>query len=124
MTKCNPSSATRKPRKPRKPEKPRKDFPLFPHAAGVWAKKVRQRLHYFGPWDNPDGALACYLGRDTQASNGRHGRVSELSKVSCPTKPVKPRTDYPLYAHTSGRSAKKVWGVTRLFGSWDDPERA
>lgn len=46
--------------KPRKPEKPRSDFPLFPHAAGKWAKKIKGKMHYFGRWDDPDGAIAEY----------------------------------------------------------------
>lgn len=47
------------------PKKPREDFPLFPHQAGYWAKKVRRKLHYFGKWaDDPKGERALQLWLD------------------------------------------------------------
>jgi integrase len=43
----------------RRPAKPRSDFPLFPHARGYWAKKVRGNLVYFGKIaDDPKGEAA------------------------------------------------------------------
>jgi hypothetical protein len=57
-----------------KPAKPYPDFLLSAHDAGIWAKRIRGKLYYFGPWDDPDAALASYLARKDELHAGREPR--------------------------------------------------
>ncbi len=54
-----------------RPVKPYPDSPLFPHATGRWAKKIRGRFAFFGPWADPEGALARYLAQRDELYAGR-----------------------------------------------------
>jgi hypothetical protein len=72
--------------KPAKPNKPSPDFPLVLHAAGVWAKEIRGKLHYFGPWDGPDSAIARYLEQkdDLHVAEPYTRRLHPREKVMSP----------------------------------------
>jgi len=60
-------------------KKPRPDFPLFPHATGRWAKKVRGKLRYFGKVSTDTqgaAALELWLQQRDDLLAGRTPRVA------------------------------------------------
>jgi integrase len=65
-----------------KPAKPYPDFPLTPHNSGKWAKKIRGKLHYFGRWEDPDGALRQYNAVKDDLAAGRAPVLADPSTVT------------------------------------------
>lgn len=59
--------------KRKKRDKPYPGFPLFLHATGQWAKKIRGRMRYFGV--DPEAALQNYLAKRDDLQAGREPRV-------------------------------------------------
>ncbi len=76
-----PPPTSAQPARPDKPVKPRDDFPLFSHASGQWAKKVRGVMRYFGPWSDPAGAEARWNAEAEDLKAGRTPRATPAAEV-------------------------------------------
>lgn len=101
------------------PAKPSPDFPLFAHQNGQWAKKVRGKLCYFGPWSDPESALARYQEQMSSVEQTKRSKTRRSSQ-----KPLPPTKGFPLFAHQNGQWAKTINRKTYYFGKWDEPDRA
>jgi len=96
-----------------KPAKPYAEYPLTPHPSGRWCKKIRGQLHYFGTWDDPDGALQKYLDQKDALHAGRKPRLDGDALT------VKELVNAFLNAKAASRDAGEIAART-----WDDYKAA
>jgi hypothetical protein len=115
-----------------KPAKPHRDFPLFPHATRRWAKKIRQKLHYFGPV-TPEGdcgaqaALERWLREKDDLLAGRTPRVTATDPRADPDLTVTashgPRLQCPehfvgpVHGNLVGHHSSPLNALSRIEGS-------
>jgi integrase len=98
-----------------KPRKPYDDFPLFPHASGRWAKKIRGRLHYFGPWRDPHKALTRYLTEKDDLEAGRTP-APEAADVLTVHQMVYLYLEAKKLKVASGEMEARTWNEYKWFG--------
>jgi len=68
-----------------KPSKPYPEFPLYAHASGRWAKKIRGKTHFFGCWREPHQALTRYLAERGDLEAGRKPQRASLTPADALT---------------------------------------
>lgn len=98
--------------------KPRADFPLFPHATGRWAKKVRGKLCYFGKTaDDPAGAKALELWAEQKDDLllGRKPRAKAADGVTL-ADVINGFLDYKQQQRDSGELAPRTWDGYKEVG--------
>jgi integrase len=82
----------------------------------VWAKKIRGKLHYFGPWSDPDGALAKYLAEKDALHAGRKPRPE--SGAATLKAAVNEFLNAKQDAVASGELAQRTWDGYKAAGDF------
>ena len=91
--------------KPKKPAKPYRDFPLYPHAAGQWAKRILGRVRYFGSWKAGwEEALRNYEAQRERLYTGREPAQEAPEGGVC----VKDAVNYFLKIKQDARDAGEI----------------
>lgn len=62
-----------------KPSKPYPEFPLFAHARGYWAAKIKGKTYSFGKWEDPMAALQEYMNRIDGIRAGRDPKTTQMA---------------------------------------------
>ena len=81
-------------------------------------REINGKLHYYGPWADPEGALARYE-RRAQEPHPKIASSTDAAKA-LKAKPTKPDKDFPLWSHKSGQWARWVHGHLHYFGTEAD----
>lgn len=108
-----------------KPDKPYPEFPLTAHASGKWCKKVRGKIHYFGTWDDPNGARDEWLavkdellsGVDPKRNDSRHDVAGLVNSFLASKEQQKDQGDL------SQRTWKEYFQVCKRFADFIGKQR-
>lgn len=93
--------------------KPVPDFPRFPHAASVWAKKIRGKLYYFGSWSDPDSPISKEMRKRLNATGVNGPR--NFYTLRHPFRTVADESKDPqAIGHSLGHATNREWnGCTK-----------